>query len=309
MKCQVCGSSKIKFIDNYCPYLDYCVDVFDCETCLSRFTPHEADVHEKLHSQSSKYFFHEDIEKRTGDLLRQGDVATARSFLAERAANSFIMETVESLPSANNLLEMGCSRGYLAAYFLANNRNVLGVDISPTAVAAATNSFGDHFCVAGDPKIKAGAPYDAIYHVGTIGCVASPIEFTRELLKLLKPGGLLIFNTPNRMSCDLSGRLWLSTPPPDLVNLFHPDLWRNDFSDAADSNVEVLMWQRLSSAYFLRLTRLQKSPATRLFDAGKMLSPSFVPRIIGHLITLYFFLSSSPLPHEYGIQVVLRAKP
>ena len=48
-----------------------------------------------------------------------------------------------------------------------------------------------------DARIRAEAPYDFIYHVGMIGCVSDPVKLTRELLALLKPGGILLFNAPN----------------------------------------------------------------------------------------------------------------
>ena len=46
--------------------------------------------------------------------------------------------------------------------------------------------------------MRRSPPYDVIYHVGLIGCVADPIAFTRRLLAMLKPGGTLLFNAPNR---------------------------------------------------------------------------------------------------------------
>ena len=100
MECQVCGASNTKFVSNYRPYLDYGVDVFDCDTCGSRFAPHDANAHEKLHSQSSKYLYQADIEKQIVDFLSIGDVINAKSFLAKKPANSFIIDTVNEFPSA-----------------------------------------------------------------------------------------------------------------------------------------------------------------------------------------------------------------
>ena len=97
-------------------------------------------------------------------------------------------------------------------------RPILGIDVSPEASTSARASFGDHFAVGLD---AAQPPYDVIYHVGLIGCVDDPIALTRRLLAMLKPGGLLLFNAPNRDALGLDGQLWLdSAPPPDLVTLF-----------------------------------------------------------------------------------------
>ena len=87
---------------------------------------------------------------------------------------------------------------------------------------------------AGELSIEARAPYDVIFHVGTIGCVADPVGMTRQWLDLLKPGGRLLFNAPNRDGCTLRDQLWFeSAPPPDLVTLFPPGFWRDHFGDAA----------------------------------------------------------------------------
>jgi SAM-dependent methyltransferase len=308
MECQVCGASSAKLVSNYRPYLDYVVDVFDCDACCSRFAPHDVNAHEKLHSQSSKYLYQADIETQIVDLLSNGDIVSAKSFLAKKPANSFIIDAVNALPHAHKLLEIGCSRGYLAAWFLANDRNVLGVDISPTAVAAATKSFGDHFCLPDDPRVKEGAPYDVIYHVGTIGCVASPVEMTKELIGLLKPGGVLVFNAPNRMSCDFLGEIWLSTPPPDLVNLFHPEFWQKEFSSLAEVEVNILTARRLTSGYSRMLACFGSSPVTRLFDVDNYRPLSFWVKMKRYFLTLYYALVKPPVPHEYGIHVVLRKK-
>ena len=137
------------------------------------------------------------------------------------------------------LLEIGSARGHLTSYFIITNRRITGVDISPTSVACAKQAFGDHFCVAGDPIIEAQAPYDIIFHVGTIGCLEDPVGATRNLLRLLKPGGQLLFNAPNREGLALRGQLWVDAPPPDVVTIFRSGFWREMFSDVAEVSEEI----------------------------------------------------------------------
>jgi hypothetical protein len=112
--------------------------------------------------------------------------------------------------------------------------------VSADAVSAAHTAFGDHFVTSDSELIQNRAPYDVIYHVGTIGCVADPIGFTNDLLNLLKPGGSLLFNAPNIESCYLLGQLWIdAAPPPDVVTLFPPDFWSQRFSIPADVTEHV----------------------------------------------------------------------
>jgi SAM-dependent methyltransferase len=140
------------------------------------------------------------------------------------------------------LLEAGCSRGYLTSYFILAGYTITGADISREAIAGAKEAFGDRFVMSDSTAIEKGAPYDVIYHVGTIGCVSDPLSFTWDLLKMLKPGGQLFFNTPNADSCWLKGQLWIdAAPPPDVVTLFRRGFWRKRFSSVADVTEEVEM--------------------------------------------------------------------
>ena len=119
-------------------------------------------------------------------------------------------------------------------YFILGGCEIIGAGVSQTAVAAARKAFGDHFVMADDPLINAQAPYDIVFHLGTIGCVADPIGMTTRLLNLLKPGGRLLFNAPNRDGLTLRDQLWFeSAPPPDIVALFPRGFWRKRFAATA----------------------------------------------------------------------------
>jgi len=73
-----------------------------------------------------------------------------------------------------------------------------------SAIEAAMAYFGPYFVTCNDSfeVVTEDILHDAIYYVGTIGCVEAPGDLTRNLLKRLKLGGMLIFNAPNRVVCD-----------------------------------------------------------------------------------------------------------
>jgi hypothetical protein len=63
---------------------------------------------------------------------------------------------------------------------------------------------------------------------------------TRELLAMLKPGGRLLFNAPNRNACVLQDQLWVDlAPPPDLVTMYRPGYWRKYLGDLAEVVEEI----------------------------------------------------------------------
>jgi SAM-dependent methyltransferase len=181
-----------------------------------------------------------------------------------------VIESIESDESIKKVLEIGCSRGYLSAYFVLGGWDIVATDISVSAIDAARNAFGDYFYLAGVPIIKKWAPYDAIFHVGTIGCVEDPIREIENQLELLRPGGILVFNAPNLDFCRKNGRIWVqSTTPPDLVTLFPPQFWQETFNSLAHVYTEV---QELTLKDWIVLAKLEKKsrrfPQT-LFPAKK----------------------------------------
>jgi SAM-dependent methyltransferase len=241
MHCRICGSKKIASRGVVEYYFDYAYPVYDCDDCGSRFTSHESSAYDLLYSERSSRYSHYWRQAETCKaLFDRDDQAGLRAELSKTSKYRFIIEVIDRVPTDARILEIGSSRGHLTSYFILTRRRITGVDISSKALAAASGAFGEHFVRAGDPSIEAAAPYDVIFHVGTIGCVADPIEMTIHLLELLKPGGRLLFNAPNRDACSLQDQLWFdSAPPPDVVTLFRPGFWSDRFGDIALVDEEV----------------------------------------------------------------------
>lgn len=240
--CRVCGSSRLSYLGSV-EYLEgYTAEVYDCAECGCRLAPHDADVHQRFHREPVLSYYHDYVAtaERCRDLFAAADRDGLRRELSREAKNRFIIDHLTAIPLSANILEVGCSRGSLSALFVLEGRRIFGVDVSPEAVDAARAAFGPHFAVAGGGEIDARAPYDVIYHVGLIGCVADPIAFTRSLLSRLRPGGMLLFNAPNRAALRWANQLWIdSAPPPDLVTLFSDRFWRQYFDRDADVRVTV----------------------------------------------------------------------
>ncbi len=232
-ECRICGSGSITRVGRVEYYTDYRMPVYDCDSCGCRFTRHHDEVYDVLYSEEDSLYYL-DIANRCRMLFEQGDAVALKVALCQNTKFRFIIDSLEHEPRSARILEMGCSRGHLSSYFILQQHDFLGVDISQSAVKFANTAFGEHFAVSGDPRIVARAPYDVIYHTGMIGCVADPLGITREMLSLLRPGGRLLFNAPNRNACVLRDQLWVDAgPPPDLITLFPPHFWRTRFGDSA----------------------------------------------------------------------------
>ena len=241
VRCRLCQSSDIRKAGVVEFVTGFAWPVWDCSACGCRFTRHERKVYDTLHSQTgSCYSRYREIAGVVKPIFDRGDIRALRTQLSQAAKYRFVIEKLGNLNQPARLLEVGCARGFLTSYFILDGYDILGVDVSEEAIRSAVEMFGNRFALSGTAAIEARAPYDAIYHVGTIGCVADPVGMTEQLLGFLKPGGLLLFNAPNRAACNQLGQLWFdSTPPPDLVTLFPPGFWRKRFRQVADVEEEI----------------------------------------------------------------------
>jgi SAM-dependent methyltransferase len=240
-RCRVCESPNIFKHGEVEFYFGYAWPIYDCEDCGCRFTRHDDAAYDLLYSEQSSCYSRYTTQAETCKrLFDRRDRAGLRAVLSEGSKYRFVIDEIDREPADARILEIGSSCGHLTSYFILAGRTITGVDISQNAVAVALAAFGDHFAQVGDPLIDAQAPYDVVFHVGTIGCVADPVGMTKRLLDVLKPGGRLLFNAPNRNGCSLRDQLWFeSAPPPDVVTLFPPGFWRDRFGDVALISEEV----------------------------------------------------------------------
>ncbi len=235
--CRICGSAAVHTVGAVEYLKDFRLPVIDCDACGCRSTAHDATVHDRFHQGRTLSYYDEysELAARCESLFAAGNADGLKRELERWPKYRFIIEQVSRAPRHARILEVGSSRGYLAAYFILTGRPIRGVDVSATAVQSARAAFGDYFLTHDAPDAYAGGPFDIIYHVGLIGCVADPMAMTRSLLARLTPGGTLLFNAPNLDALRLRGQLWMhSAPPPDLVTLFPPGFWRRQFSTVAD---------------------------------------------------------------------------
>jgi len=240
MICRVCGSANITKLGKVEYYREISHEIYDCHDCGSRFTQH-FDIAESLHANpNSGYGVYREIAQKIRKFFDAKDLNGLGTELSTLSKYKFIIDAIAPYRKDARILEVACSRGYLTSYFILAGRDIVGTDISKSAVDSANADFGNHFFTSNDPAIVEYAPYDVIYHVGAIGCVGDPVGLTHSLLNMLKPGGKIFFNAPNINGCWLRGQLWIDfAPPPDVVTLYSPGFWTRTFSSEAFVREEV----------------------------------------------------------------------
>lgn len=323
--CRICGSKRITDRGDVEFYFGYAWPIYDCEDCGCRFTLHDNAAYDLLYSeQSSCYSRYTDQAETCKRLFDLRNRAGLRAVLSQASKYRFIIDAIDREAADARILEIGSSRGHLTSYFILCGRTITGVDVSPKAVAAARIAFGDYFVLAEDPAIEARAPYDVIFHIGTIGCVADPIGMTRQLLSMLKPGGRLLFNAPNRAACLLRDQLWFdSAPPPDVVTLYPHGFWRTQFREVADVKEfvehESLVQNALIGLRLLARRRWRKPVPIALGQSNQRSAPQF--RISDWLWASFeravrrfgpatgLFAAAPARPQEYGLFVKMLKQP
>lgn len=121
----------------------------------------------------------------------------------------------------NRVLDVGCGRG---AYFPhIRSREVHGVDFSEQTLAKTQREFPSVCLKAAD--ITNGIPYpdnhfDLVYCGELVEHLEKPMDLTREILRVLEPGGVCVLNTPYKdmIPCDV--HLWF-VEREDLHRLFN----------------------------------------------------------------------------------------
>jgi SAM-dependent methyltransferase len=102
------------------------------------------------------------------------------------------------LPRDISVLDLFCGNGY-GSFLLAETREVTGIDGSAPAIEVADRCFkrsGNRFASCCYP-FEDGSEYDAIVSYESIEHVPDGGEFFRFLVQHLRPGGWLLYSTPN----------------------------------------------------------------------------------------------------------------
>jgi SAM-dependent methyltransferase len=134
----------------------------------------------------------------TGERTVPGIPAENYWFRRHEAAYVFAQPYV----TGQSVLEVGCGEGYGTALFAASASRVLGVDYDALTVAHAAATYPQASFVRANLAALPvqSASVDVLATLQVIEHVWNHPEFVQECLRALRPGGLLIVTTPNRLT-------------------------------------------------------------------------------------------------------------
>ena len=108
-------------------------------------------------------------------------------------------EEAERFVAGRDVLDLGCNNGYGTNYLRTTAKSVIGVDVSPTALSDAAIRFPglDLRLYDGGALPFSDAQFDTVVSLQVIEHVPDTGRYLREIGRVLRPGGIAIFSTPN----------------------------------------------------------------------------------------------------------------
>ena len=106
-----------------------------------------------------------------------------------------------------NVLDAGCGEGYGSALLAERAAAVVGVDLERDVIEHAAQRYPDVRFETGDLATLGfpDAAFDAVVTFQVIEHLVSPRGFVAECARVLKPGGVLVLSTPNRLTFSPTG--------------------------------------------------------------------------------------------------------
>lgn len=206
--CRICSSGKTSRVK----FTVQGQELYKCSTCSVLFLHPQPDL-QTLEEHYSREYYHAWGEKI-------GNTETIRKL----KAGSFkrIFNILPELPQHSRMLDVGCAMGYTMEAAEACGMDSWGVEISEWASGIAEKKFGAGKIFKGkfeESSFDSGF-FDMILMSDFLEHVHDPLQAIKKSMNLLKPGGLLVVNTPDTgsLSFKILGQRW---PHFKLEHLFY----------------------------------------------------------------------------------------
>lgn len=162
---------------------------------------------------------------------------------------------VSNLAKGARVLEVGCGTGRLLAELAWHDYRLHGIDASEGMLAIARERFtaakaAVELEMADATRMRFNdASFDAAYSILVVNLIPNYRRMFQEVARILKPGGLFVFNVPNLMSVYALGGLYVNMRGRTVgsnsaghrhSHWFLPREWQTGLSDSGFSIEEVL---------------------------------------------------------------------
>jgi 2-polyprenyl-3-methyl-5-hydroxy-6-metoxy-1,4-benzoquinol methylase len=183
VRCPLCGAPEHSLLYDFSPYL-----VVRCLSCGADY------LSPRLIESSTRRLYEGDNYFRTDEVGYKGYLQQEQSL--RYSFQRLLRQLKRRRLTGGALLEVGCGYGYFLDEAHGYFQDRRGIDLSLAAVAS-TRPLADYVYHGDVTDIPAADRFDCIVLVSVIEHVYKPVEFLRQLLSHLKPGGTVVIATPN----------------------------------------------------------------------------------------------------------------
>jgi SAM-dependent methyltransferase len=194
-------------------------EIYHCSSCNTSYPLprcNSGSIYELIYEKGNsvpgyyRYWKYMDEVKREKNPLNYLAEKENTYWAARKAVSEFARKK-------NNprILEIGSGLGYLTYSFRKAGYDIIGLDVSETAVAVAKQRYGDYY-ISGDLfkySIENAGAFDIVLLTEVIEHIDDITNFISALSKLLQTNGQIIMTTPNK-SFYPSNAIWTSDLPP-----------------------------------------------------------------------------------------------
>jgi SAM-dependent methyltransferase len=183
--------------------------------------------------------------------------------------------------AGKRVLDVACGEGYGSAALSRVARSVVGLDVSPAAVAHARATYGGvanaSFVEASCTRMPLGdRAFDTVVSFETLEHIEAQEAFLDEVARVLEPDGVLVLSCPNKVEY---------SDKRDYRNEFHvKELYREELARLVGARFPELAWYGQRPSFFSVIAPERGAAAGELFEvagdapaqaAGALASPLY----------------------------------
>lgn len=224
--------------------------------------------------------------QKTGERVVPGEVHSEEEylmFLRHVIAYEFALT---KLGSEDNLLEVGCGEGYGTKMISNKVKKIVGLDVDKNLIVYAAEKYSSENCIYqyydGKKIPFDNNTFDAAISFQVIEHIDDDRNYISEVNRVLKPSGIFILTTPNRLTRLKDGqkpynKFHIREYSPQQLN----HLLRNDFNEVIVLGIQAR--KEIRDREFSRISKIQRKISLDPLNLRGLI-PEGIKNIIGRII-------------------------
>jgi 2-polyprenyl-3-methyl-5-hydroxy-6-metoxy-1,4-benzoquinol methylase len=239
--CPLCAATSWRS-----PFLLKSYTLVECASCRLLY------VRDRLREEEMTRFYGEHYFS-SSDELSQGYSDYQQMGIERKATfNGYLKRILPYLRRREQVLDIGCGYGYFLNAARTHFRKLAGNDLSREALQQVDPAF-DTQCGQFRADLYPQHFADLVMMCDFVEHLYHPVDFLREVRKVLHPEGILCLVTPNRNSLlsRVSGKRWVSFKLPEHICYYDPETITRLLAETGFQPVRIMACGQRASLEFI----------------------------------------------------------